>query len=144
MRDETQTHSLVSLLEQRVAETKEAEAQLALSLEAKRSERADYERALRREQERLGVQPTIPNGHESGEREPVGENENGRLFKAFARERTAAGFTIKDIFEMYARRGIKIGKNYPYYLVAERYRDHIRAEAKGKEKRYYWKETASE
>jgi hypothetical protein len=67
------------------------------------------------------------------------------IFVRFAMQRGSAGLTIKDVFTLYREHQLKIGKNYPYYLVDSKFVQFLRREGKtSKGKRYYWEGPASE
>jgi hypothetical protein len=55
------------------------------------------------------------------------------------------GNHIADIFTLFRERRIKIGKNYPYFLVDTKYKRFLRREGKtSRGKRYYWNGAGSD
>jgi hypothetical protein len=127
-------------------EAKQAEEDLEhlrLRLEALRSEEADAEKVLVNLQRRAGIVPTPTPARPDGEV----IDEKHAVFEGLAKQRGDQGFTIADIFKIFADQKVKIGRNYPYFLVDMRYKTRLRkVGATRNGKRYYWitNETASD
>ncbi len=139
--------SLIPLLERRVTDARERGKELESrlediqeELEHVKAEISDYQRALAREQKKVGIQPVIP----TTENVEAGDADKGKLFEEFAIRRGLKGFSIPVIFALYKERGMEVGKNYPYYLVSTRYGNTLKKIGNGRNRTYRWTVTASE
>lgn len=122
-------------IEQYLAQIVEDEKRIHGTLEELRAERANLEQTLFYMRRRAGIPPK-PEVLDKPESE---SDRKGTLFEWFAAQRADQGFSVADVFKLFRDQSIEIGRNYPYFLVAMRYKNRLRKVGGTRSgKRYYW------